>query len=125
MVRSMDKTESRNEIGNRIILGEMCHVCLAVKDVEKTAEAFSTIFGIGPFRVTFYESPSTKATVYGKPQGYRLKFAHAEAGPVDVDLDSVVSATSALISNPDWYAIITDPDITEVGIGHIYFETTC
>lgn len=96
MVRSMDKTESRNATGDRIVLGEMRHVCLAVRDVEKTAEAFSTIFGIGPFRITLYESPSTRATVYGKPQGYRLKFGHAEAGPVEIELVQTLEGEASI-----------------------------
>jgi len=96
VVRSMDKTDSRNAADDRILLREMHHVCLAVRDVEKTAEAFSTIFGIGPFRITLYESPSTRATLYGKPQGYRLKFAHAEAGPVEIELVQTLEGKAAI-----------------------------
>ncbi len=92
----MDKTDSRNAADDRILLREMHHVCLAVRDVEKTAEAFSTIFGIGPFRITLYESPSTRATLYGKPQGYRLKFAHAEAGPVEIELVQTLEGKAAI-----------------------------
>lgn len=96
MARSMDRIERRNSTDDRIVLREMRHVCLAVKDVEKTAEAFSTIFGISPFRITLYESPSTKATVYGKPQGYRLKFAHAKAGAVEIELVQTLEGKAAI-----------------------------
>jgi catechol 2,3-dioxygenase-like lactoylglutathione lyase family enzyme len=92
----MDKTEGRKRTDDRIVLRRIHHVCLAVRDVEKTAEAFSAIFGVSPFRITVYESAPTRATVYGKPQGYRLKFAHAEVGPVGIELVQTLEGKSAI-----------------------------
>ena len=92
----MGRSEGRINRDERVVLREMRHVCLAVKDVEKTAEAFSSIFGIGPFRITFYKSPPTKATVHGKPQGYRLKFAHAKAGSVEIELVETLEGKTAI-----------------------------
>jgi len=94
LVISMGRT--KNAADDQIVLKDMHHVCLAVRDVEKTAEALSDIFGIGPFRITLYDSPSTRATVHGRPQSYRLKFGHAEAGNVQIELVQTLEGRSAI-----------------------------
>lgn len=92
----MGKSKSKPITEDKIVLRELHHVCLAVEDVEKTAKAFSTMFGIGPFRISLYESPSTRATVYGKPQSYRLKFGSAKAGPVVIELVQTLEGKTAI-----------------------------
>lgn len=86
----------KNKQKNKIVLDKMHHICLAVDNVEKTAEAFSTMFGIGPFQIRIYESPSTKATVHGKPQGYRLKFGSAKVGEVEIELVQTLEGRAAI-----------------------------
>ena len=63
---------------DEIMLRDLHHVSLLVRDVEKCAENFGKVFGIGPFSVTQYNAPVTKATVYGKNCGYQLKFGKRE-----------------------------------------------
>jgi hypothetical protein len=68
---------------DRIMLREIVHVCVVVRDVEKTAGEFSDRFGVGPWRIRVVETPSTRASVRGEPVGYKLKFGHARMGPVE------------------------------------------
>lgn len=71
---------------DRIMLREIVHVCVVVRDVEKTAEAFAEKFGIGPWRIRVMHTPSSRASVRGKPVDYTLKFGHARVGPVILEL---------------------------------------
>jgi 4-hydroxyphenylpyruvate dioxygenase-like putative hemolysin len=79
-----------------ITLRKLHHICLAVRDVDKTAESFSTIFGIGPFRKSLYKSPPSRAIVNGKPQGYSLKFASAQLGPITIEIVQPIEGKTAV-----------------------------
>jgi 4-hydroxyphenylpyruvate dioxygenase-like putative hemolysin len=81
---------------DEIMLRDLHHVSLLVRDVEKSAENFAKVFGIGPFSVTQYNAPATKATVYGKSCGYRLKFGNAKIGSITLELVQTVDGNSAL-----------------------------
>ena len=81
---------------DKVILQDFHHICLLVRDVEKAAKNFADNFGIGPFVVTPYEAPASKAWVHGKPQGYKLKFANAKIGPITLELVQPVEGNSAL-----------------------------
>jgi methylmalonyl-CoA/ethylmalonyl-CoA epimerase len=81
---------------DEIMLRDLHHVSLLVRDVEKSAENFAKLFGIGPFSVTPYNAPATKATVYGKNCGYRLKFGNAKIGAITLELVQTVDGHSAL-----------------------------
>jgi len=96
MVALMDKRKNKPTTEDRIVLREIDHVCLAVENVEKTLAVFSTMFGIGPFQISLYESPSTRAMVYGKPQGYRLKFGSAKVGPIVLELVQKLEGKTAI-----------------------------
>jgi len=79
-----------------IMLQDFDHICLLVRDVEKAASSFASNFGIGPFTVTPYEAPASKAWVHDKPQGYKLKFANARIGLIVLELVQPVEGHSAL-----------------------------
>jgi len=81
---------------NEVMLRDFHHVCLLVKDVEKSAESFTKMFGIGPWSVAPYNSPASRANVYGKPSGYKLKFANAKIGSINLELVEPVEGDSAL-----------------------------
>lgn len=88
---------ARKIIPNEIVmLQDFHHICLLVRDVEKAAENFARTFGIGPFVAAPYEAPASKATVHGKPQGYKLNFANAKIGPITLELVEPVEGNSAL-----------------------------
>ena len=65
---------------DRIMLWEVVHVCVVVRDVEKTAGAFAEKFGIGPWRIRVVHTPSSRASVRGEPVDYTLKFGTQESG---------------------------------------------
>ena len=81
---------------DEIMLRDFHHVSLLVRDVEKSAENFAKVFGVGPFYVTPYNAPASKATVNGKPCGYRLKFGNAKIGSTNLELVQPVEGDSAL-----------------------------
>lgn len=75
---------------DKIILREIVHVCIVVRDVEKTAKAFADNFGVGPWRIRRIHSPSTRASLRGEPVEYTLKFGHARMGPITLELVETV-----------------------------------
>lgn len=75
---------------DRILLGDPTHVCVVVRDVEKTAQIYSSLFGIGPFTVRQTETPPERATVHGKPERYTLKFGYAKTATIVLELVETV-----------------------------------
>ena len=61
-------------------LKTMDHVSFAVKDIDKVIEAWSSLYGIGPW--TFRENGGTDAK--GRPWKIRMAFAYL--GPVQIEL---------------------------------------
>jgi hypothetical protein len=75
---------------DRIMLREVVHVCVVVRDVEKTARVFADKFGVGPWRIRVVHTPSSRASVRGEPVDYTLKFGHARVGPLTLELVETV-----------------------------------
>jgi 4-hydroxyphenylpyruvate dioxygenase-like putative hemolysin len=75
---------------DRIMLSDITHVCVAVRDVEKTAALYSSLFGIGPFTIRQVHTPADRATVHGAPTAYTLKFGYAKTGAVTLELVETV-----------------------------------
>ena len=71
---------------DKIMLREIVHVCIVVRDAEKTAKAFAEKFGIGPFRIKIANCPSSRASLHGEPVDYTLKFGKARVGPMTLEL---------------------------------------
>ena len=71
---------------DKIMLREIVHVCIVVRDVEKTAKAYYEKFGIGPWRISISHTPSSRASVHGEPIDYTLKFGNAQVGPIRLEL---------------------------------------
>jgi methylmalonyl-CoA/ethylmalonyl-CoA epimerase len=82
----MSATEMGSIPRDKIMLREIVHVCIVVRDVEKTAKAISEKLGIGPFRIRVIKTPSSRASVRGKPVDYTLKFGHAKVGSIYLEL---------------------------------------
>lgn len=83
-------SSARNIPEDKIMLREIVHVCVVVRDVEERARAFAEKFGIGPWRIRVVRTPSTRASVRGEPLDYTLKFGHARVGPVTLELVETV-----------------------------------
>jgi len=92
----MSMSERRTIPNDMVMLQDFHHICLLVRDVEKAAQNFAKAFSIGPFATTPYETPTSKGTVHGKPQGYKLKFANAKIGPITLELVEPVEGNSVL-----------------------------
>ena len=75
---------------DKIILREVLHICIVVRNVEKTARVFAEMFGIGPWRIREIHTPSSKGSVHGKPMSYTCKFGHARVGSIGIELAETV-----------------------------------
>ena len=82
----MNDTQSRSVPEDRIMLREIVHICIVVRDVERTAKVFAEKLGIGPFRIRVVHTPSSRASVRSEPVDYTLKFGHARVGPITLEL---------------------------------------
>jgi hypothetical protein len=92
----MSMSDRKTIPNDMVMLQDFHHICLLVRDVEKAAVNFAKAFGIGPFVATPYEAPTSKATVRGKPQGYKLKFANARIGPITLELVEPIEGSCVL-----------------------------
>ena len=86
--------EARTIPSDRIMLSQIAHVCIVVRDVEKTATNYVNHFGIGPFTIRKTHTPSFRATVHGAPTGYTLKFGYAQVGPIVLELVETVEGNT-------------------------------
>ncbi|MDP2873338.1 MAG: VOC family protein [Bacillota bacterium] len=86
----MKSGETKVIPSDRIMLGDPYHVCLVVRDVEKTAAVYSSLFGVGPFTIRQVHSEASQATVHGEPTAYTLKFGYARTGTIILELVETV-----------------------------------
>ena len=60
---------------------------LVVEDLDSAVEAYSDLFGIGPWHVYTYQKPLLKRMTYrGKPGNYKMRVALAKIGPLQIEL---------------------------------------
>jgi len=72
---------------DRIKIAKIRQVCVVVKDVRKTAEAFWNILGIGPWHIFTFGSPIVADfTVHGKTVYVSCWGAVAQCGPMELEL---------------------------------------
>jgi hypothetical protein len=81
---------------DQIMLREIVHICVVVRDVETTAEAFAKKFGIGPWRIRVVRSTSMKKGIQGQPSEFIIKFGWARLGPITLELAENVSGATIL-----------------------------
>lgn len=73
---------------SKLTLGKLSHVGIAVKDLDKAMEYYTSVFGLGPFATEVYDLESF---VYrGKISRARVKAAIAYSGPVFIELVQVL-----------------------------------
>ncbi len=71
---------------DRVMLSSVTHVCIVVRDLERTAHNFSEKFNIGPFSIRTQHTPESHGELHGEPAEYSLKFGYARAGPIVIEL---------------------------------------
>ncbi len=76
----------------KIKLPPVGHICLIVKDADKTMEYYSSIFGIGPWRVK--DADYKEVMLRGKKTSYKARIAFAETEGVELELIQPVSGKS-------------------------------
>jgi len=80
---------------NRILLREMVHACVVVRNVERTAANLAEKFAIGPWDVHIKSYPKSQASFRGELTDCTFKFAYAKVGPVTLELVEPVSGRSS------------------------------
>ena len=80
---------------DRILLRDIVHACVVVRDVEKTTRVLAGRFGIGPWEVHLKSYPKSQATFRGEPVECTFKFAYAKVGPITLELVETVSGNSS------------------------------
>lgn len=66
---------------------DIAQICIIVPDIDKAAENFWNVFGIGPWNFYTYGKPLVKRmTRNGKPAEYKMRVALANAGNMRIEL---------------------------------------
>ncbi len=70
-----------------IRISQLTQVGIVVKDVEKVAQEYWNILGVGPWNIVTLSPPQFRDQVYrGKPTSYVGKFGFAQMGQVELEL---------------------------------------
>ena len=72
----------------KTVLPPIGQVGIVVKDAEKTAEYYSSTFGIGPF--TIQDLDMRGVMLRGKPTTGNVRIAMAQMGPIQIELIQVL-----------------------------------
>jgi methylmalonyl-CoA/ethylmalonyl-CoA epimerase len=73
----------------KLVLPPVDQLGIVVKDAEKTAKHYSSLFSMGPFRV--YDVSIDKSILYDKPAApSKVKIAIAQMGPIEIELIQVL-----------------------------------
>jgi methylmalonyl-CoA/ethylmalonyl-CoA epimerase len=68
---------------------KFCQIGIVVKDIDKTVEFYTKMFGFGPYEIKFVDYSA--ATYYGKTAGYRGKRAFFKLGPgIEIELIELI-----------------------------------
>jgi hypothetical protein len=75
---------------DRIMLSDPTHICIVVRDVERTAATYASLFGVGPFLIRQVHTPASRGSLHGRPQAYTLKFGYAKTSTITIELVETV-----------------------------------
>jgi methylmalonyl-CoA/ethylmalonyl-CoA epimerase len=75
---------------DRILLSDPSHVCVVVRDVERAAATYASLFGVGPFLIRQVHTPESRGSLHGRPQAYTLKFGYAKTSTITIELVETV-----------------------------------
>jgi len=82
--------ETKLITNQRLMLSAPTHICMVVRDVERTAATYASEFGIGPFLIRQVHTPASRGVLHGVPQAYTLKFGYAKTPTVTIELVETV-----------------------------------
>ena len=71
-----------------------CQIGVVVKDLDKAMEAYSSLFGVGPW-IVMDDYKSMDAALRGEPVEYTLKIALAKVGCIVLELIQVLEGETA------------------------------
>jgi len=77
----------------KVTLGEMKHVGVVVRDIEKVKQFYSRLFALGEWRIVDADAP--KALLHGKVSPAKIRFAFAQQGQVSIELIQVLEGRTA------------------------------
>ncbi|MBW2366352.1 MAG: VOC family protein [Deltaproteobacteria bacterium] len=83
-------------ISSKIKLKGLVHVCIAVKDSEKTAKYYEEELGIGPWRIMTMNTEGVDVIYKGKEASITIKGASAMFGQTEVVLEQSLTSPSHL-----------------------------
>ncbi|MGC9348454.1 MAG: VOC family protein [Anaerolineae bacterium] len=88
-------------------------IAIVVKDIDKTSEAFSRIFGVPKPEPILSGGPEANATYRGEPTDARAKLAFIDMGQVTIELIEPLGGDSV------WQEVL---DEKGEGVHHIAFQ---
>lgn len=88
------------------------NLTMVVKDIEKTSQYLSSLFGIGPWEMMEY-APGPDDLIAGEP--FKLRFAFNTLGPISLQLTQPIEGESP------WKVFLNEKG---EGLHNIYFEVT-
>jgi len=91
----MKDGETKMIPADKLLLSDPTHVCVVVRDVEKTAQTYASLFGVGPFLIRLMKTPESHASVGGRPAEYTLKFGYAKTSTITLELVETVEGRTA------------------------------
>lgn len=91
---SVSDERLENIPNEKIMLREIVHVCVVVRNVEKTAKNLAEKFGIGPYEIRVKHYPTANASLRGQPVDMTLKFGYAKVGPIILELVETLKGKS-------------------------------
>lgn len=71
------------------MFNDFVQIGVVVRDIDRTMQALTEVFGIGPFRTITYppaDRPDVERFYRGEPGDFRYRLAFAELGPVELEL---------------------------------------
>jgi len=82
---------------SEVVLRDISQVGIVVRDLEKSVALYTSILGIGPFRIVPPEEfQSTDMILRGRPAYWKVKVAFAQVGPVTIELIEHLEGESLL-----------------------------
>ena len=80
------------------IFKKFLHVGVVVRDLERTLNTLTNVFGIGPFKIMDFppkdEESEIEMTYHGKPADFSAKFCFADMGNIELEIIQPISGKS-------------------------------
>jgi methylmalonyl-CoA/ethylmalonyl-CoA epimerase len=104
------------EISTPAKLNRAVQIGIVVRDLERSKEALTSIFGLGPFHtIEWPNRPDSKYWFHGQEESIKIRQAFVQAGSLELELIQPLEGTR----NAYWEFL----DSKGGGIHHVLFET--